>query len=82
MQMNQTKLPEIKQYRGKEGLMEVTLHSLNAKGLIRIYEIKTMAEFIPYEKAETIRKEFLKRKIKIHQLTNHWQGWKNFDFLN
>lgn len=74
---------EIIEYRGSEGLLQITLNSLKAKDGIYIYEISSMNEFIKEEIAEEIRREFVKRKIKIKQLTNHafLEPWTKVDEL-
>lgn len=60
-------------YRGVEGLKQVTWNSLNAKGLFRIYEINDMNAFLDKKFTEKVRLEFVKREIKVHQLTNFRQ---------
>lgn len=66
-------------YQGQDGLKQITLNSLETKDGIRIYELKTMNEFAEKSFAEEVRQEFVKREIKIRQLTNQvylepWTG--------
>jgi len=62
---------EIKVYQGIEGVREITYNSLEADGLLRIYEL-TLASlgtiFTPDE-ADDVRREFMKRNIKIKEIT-------------
>jgi hypothetical protein len=54
-----------------DDLYEVTLLSSSSKEKqIYIYEITNLSEIVGFEKAEILRKEFLKNKIKVKQLTN------------
>jgi sugar-specific transcriptional regulator TrmB len=57
-------------YHGVEGLKQVTWNSLKAKDILRIYEIKNMDAFLDRKLSEEIRREFVKRKIYIRELTN------------
>lgn len=52
--------------------MEVTLNSLKARGELLIYETSyaSLNDFLEKEKAEEIRRGFLKSGIKVRQLTN------------
>lgn len=64
--------PKIIQYEGKEGLLNVYKNSLHAKGEILIYEISyaSLHVFLGKSKAEEIRKEYLKKGLKIREITN------------
>lgn len=57
-------------YSGVEGLKQVTINSLKAKGEIRIFEIENMGSFLNFGFCEEIRTEFIKRKIKVKELSN------------
>lgn len=67
----------IKYYSGIEGLKQVTWNSSKAKDKLRIFEIKDMSVFLNYDFCELTRLEFLKNKVKIHELTNEvvQPGW-------
>lgn len=58
-------------YQGLEGLWEITRHSLETKELL-IYETSyaSLNDMFPREKAEDVRKEFLRRGVKIMEITN------------
>jgi sugar-specific transcriptional regulator TrmB len=64
-------------YTGIEGLKQVTLNSLEAQDELRLFEIKDMSQFLNYGYAEEVRKEFVRRKVKIRELTNQtsYSGW-------
>lgn len=52
-------------------LYEITLESSKAKsGELFIFEKGNMSDFVDQENAEKIRKNFLKNKIKVKQITN------------
>jgi hypothetical protein len=54
-----------------EDLYEISLLSAKSKEKqIYIYEISTLSDVIGFKKAEILRKEFLKNKIKVKQITN------------
>ena len=69
---NITDKPKIIQYEGKEGLLKVYQNSLSAKKEIFIYEISyaSLHMFLEKSKAEEIRKEYLKKGLKIKEITN------------
>lgn len=53
-------------------LYEISLLSARSKEKqIYIYEISNLSDIIGFEKAEILRKEFLKNKIKVKQITNN-----------
>ncbi len=57
-------------HHGIDGLKHVTWNSLNANGILRIYEkYDSMSVFLPQDFSETIREELVKRSIITHQLT-------------
>jgi len=52
-------------------LYEISLLSAMAKEKqIYIYEISNLSEVVGFKKAEVLRKEFLKNRIKVKQITN------------
>jgi predicted transcriptional regulator len=54
-----------------DDLFQISLDSSKAKeGYILIYEKSELVDIIGQEKAETIRKSFLKNKTKVQQITN------------
>ncbi|MBI3577255.1 hypothetical protein HY086_04420 [Candidatus Gottesmanbacteria bacterium] len=71
-------------YTGPEGLKQVTLNSLDADhdGL-RLFEIKSMEEFVPQQEAEKIRQEFVNRKIYTKELSNvsYLEPWTDVEEL-
>jgi len=68
-----TDTSQIKNYKGVEGIIQVTYNSTLAKEKkLYLFEIgKSLANFVPLKTAEKIRKEFVKNKIVTYQLTNH-----------
>jgi hypothetical protein len=62
---------EIKYYQGPDGLLQISLHSLETDELL-IYESSyaSLNKMFSPEKAEEIRQEFLKRGVKIREITN------------
>lgn len=54
-----------------EDLYQITLLSSKSKEKqIYIYEITDLSEVVGFEKAEVLRKEFLRNKIRVKQVTN------------
>lgn len=71
-------------YPGAEGLRQVTLNSLEAdKDGLRLFEIKSLEEFIPQQEAEKIRQEFVNQKIYIKELSNltYLEPWTDVEQL-
>ena len=68
MQKNQ-----IVSYSGIEGLLKVTQNSLSAEGELLIFETSyaSLNDMFTKDQAEEIRNEFVNKKIKIRELTNH-----------
>jgi sugar-specific transcriptional regulator TrmB len=61
----------IRYYKGEEGLKQVTWNSLRAEGVLRIMEVSSdMSDFLDQDFSEEVRKELVKRKIHVKQLTN------------
>jgi hypothetical protein len=72
-------------YSGSEGLLKVTLNSLETRGELLTFETSyaSLNEMFPKNKAEEIRKEFIRKKIKIRELNNkiyheEYTGLKEF----
>lgn len=54
-----------------EDLYKISLLSARSKEKqIYIYEISNLSNIVGFEKAEILRKEFLKNKIRVKQITN------------
>lgn len=68
-----TKSAHITVYHGKDGLLQVTKHSLTAESELLIYEASfaSLNEFLDKEQADEIRKEFVRKGIKVREITNH-----------
>ncbi len=70
----------------KEDLYQITLLSANAKDKeIFIFEKGNLSDLIPKEKAEELRKKFLVNKVKVKQITNHYnlkEFSRNNDFID
>jgi hypothetical protein len=62
----------IKTYSGTEGLLEITNHSLDAKGELLIFETSyaSLNDMFGKQEGDEIRQQFVDHKIKIRQLTN------------
>ncbi|OHB24933.1 MAG: hypothetical protein A2542_01520 [Parcubacteria group bacterium RIFOXYD2_FULL_52_8] len=62
----------IHDYKGKEGLQQITTRSLEAKGEILIYETAyaSLELFMPHEAAEGYRRQLLAKRLHVRQLTN------------
>jgi sugar-specific transcriptional regulator TrmB len=57
-------------YQGAEGLKQISYNSLRAKGELLTYEVANdMSDFVPEAFAEDLRRQFVKNKIHIKQLT-------------
>ncbi len=72
-------------YKGQEGLEQVTLNSTKAKGEILLFEIENMSSFLNYGFCEDVRKTFVKNKIHIRELTNQsiQESWTKIEeFVN
>lgn len=57
-------------YVGIEGLKQVTVNSLRAKGELRIFEIENMGSFLNFGFCEEVRQGFIDRNIHVKELTN------------
>ena len=65
-----TSRSQVLYYHGIEGVKQVTWNSLQARDMLRIYEIAIMDTFLERKFSEEVRREFAKRKIYIRELTN------------
>lgn len=61
---------EIRQYKGIDGLKQMTWNSLKTEGELLIFEISEMSEFLDFGFAEKVRMEFVNREVKVRELTN------------
>lgn len=62
---------KVRYYKGLEGLHQATWNSLKANKYIRIFEKEaTMDAFTDKDFSEEVRKELVKRRIHVMQLTN------------
>lgn len=63
---------QIVSYSGREGLLKVTLNSLKAKGELLVFEssFASLNAMFSKSEAEEIRHEFVKRNVKVRELTN------------
>lgn len=66
-----------------QDIVDITQKSAETKDTIRIMELSSLGDVIPFETAEKMRKAFLKNKVKILQLTNQrafepWTKVKGF----
>jgi sugar-specific transcriptional regulator TrmB len=58
-------------YKGKSGLEQVTWNSLRAQNHLYIYEmVSDMTQFLDKSFSEVVRQEIVKRRIHVHQITN------------
>lgn len=57
-------------YHGVSGLTQVNYNLTHADGLIRVYEVEHLSDFIPQETAEDIRRKLVQSQITTHDLTN------------
>ena len=57
-------------YKGIEGLKQVSWNALKAKGLLRVFEVDHISDFLPVEFAEQFREELVRRKITTYDLSN------------
>lgn len=57
-------------YSGAEGLLQITVNSLQARDELLIFELDLMTGFIEFDTAEKIRQQFAENKIFTKQITN------------
>lgn len=57
-------------YEGIEGLKQVSYNAINAKGLLRVFEMEHLSDFLPKEFAEEVREKLVENKVTTHDLTN------------
>lgn len=70
LQMSGEEKTKILYYEGLDGLKQITWNSTEARGELFIFEIKDMSVFLDYGIAEEVRKEFVRNKVFIKELTN------------
>lgn len=57
-------------YEGTAGLRQVSYNIIRAKGLLRVFEMEHLSDFLSAEFAEEVRRELVNNKILTHDLTN------------
>lgn len=57
-------------YEGIEGLKQISYNITKAKGLLRVFEMEHLSDFLPKEFAEMVREKLVENKITTHDLTN------------
>lgn len=57
-------------YEGVSGLKQVSYNATRAKGLLRVFEMEHLSDFLPKDFSEEIRKEFVENKVETRDLTN------------
>ena len=63
---------QITYYKDLKGLKQITWNSLRAHKEILIFEmVSNMSEFMDQEFSEEVRREIVKRKIRVRQITNY-----------
>lgn len=70
LQRGREEKTKILYYEGWDGLKQITWNSTEAKDELFIFEIKDMSAFLDYGIAEEVRKEFVRNKVFIKELTN------------
>ena len=60
----------IKYYSGNEGMLQITLNSLQARREILLYAIGPLETFMSHDTAEKIRRRFVENEIITKQITN------------
>lgn len=70
---------EVRYFDGAEGLVQVTWNSLQAEDELLIFELEDMSAILDYGFAEKVRQEFVKRKVRVRELTNlnRLKDWTN-----
>lgn len=68
-------------YSGIDGLKQVTVNSLKAKGELLLFEIENMGSFLNVGLSEEVRKGFIKNKIHVKELMNqsNQPAWTNVE---
>lgn len=57
-------------YEGIEGLKQVSYNITRAKGLLRVFEVDHLSDFLDIKFSEEVRQELVSNKILTHDLTN------------
>jgi hypothetical protein len=60
-------------------IININQRQVEARDGIRIMELSSLGDIIPFKTAETIRRKLLKQGVKTKQLTNHrsFESWTN-----
>lgn len=66
-------------YQGIEGLKQVNWNLIHTKRMYRVYEVSRLSEYLDKDFAESLRLEWLRRKIYSRDLTNdkEIEDWTN-----
>jgi sugar-specific transcriptional regulator TrmB len=66
-------------YEGIEGLKQVSYNITNAVGLVRVFEMEHLSDFLPLDFAELVRYEMVEKGISVRDLTNKrtYPGYTN-----
>ncbi|PIY80629.1 MAG: hypothetical protein COY80_01970 [Candidatus Pacebacteria bacterium CG_4_10_14_0_8_um_filter_42_14] len=57
-------------FEGLEGLKQVSYNSTRAKDIVRVFEMERLSDFLPFDFAEDVRRQYVARKIQTRDLTN------------
>jgi len=57
-------------YEGVEGLKQVSYNATKAKGVLRVFEMEHLSDFLPTSFAEDVRQKLVDNKVTTHDLTN------------
>jgi sugar-specific transcriptional regulator TrmB len=74
---NQVKKSKVLYYEGLEGLKQVSYNTTRANGVLRVFEVSHLGDFLDEDFSEQIRKEYLRKKIITRDLTNQ-KSFKSF----
>jgi len=74
-------MAKIMEYKGIDGVRQITLNSLKTKGELRIYEIvySSLNQMFSDKEAEELRSRFVKNNITIKELTN--MPYKDMEYM-
>lgn len=63
---------KILEYHGLDQVRKMTYHSLQAEGVLRIYEMvyASLNELFDEKEATKLRQAFVKNKVQVHELSN------------
>ena len=57
-------------FEGLEGLKQVSYNWTRAKDIVRVFEMERLSDFLPFDFAEDVRRQYVARKIQTRDLTN------------